>query len=132
MIKLFITYGIVIFLFNTILLSIKSTFSLGNILFLFLMVFFLIVLIINNRLIKEVIFHKSFSFLLILNVINVIYFIFFHSVDDIEALKYLFARGMQFSIIPLSIYHNFEYLKTKFGISTYVYDSMVKSMIIGK
>ena len=114
MIKLFIKYGIVIFLFNTILLSIKSTFSLGNILFLFLMVIFLIVLMINNRLIKEVIFHKSFNFLLILNVINIIYFILFHSVDDIEALKYLFARGIQFSIISLSIYHNFEYLKTKF------------------
>ena len=114
MIKLFIKYGIVIFLFNTILLSIKSTFTLGNILFLFLMVIFLIVLMINNRLIKEVIFHKSFNFLLILNVINIIYFILFHSVDDIEALKYLFARGIQFSIISLSIYHNFEYLRTKF------------------
>ena len=114
MIKLFIKYGIVIFLFNTILLSIKSTFALGNILFLFLMVIFLIVLMINNRLIKDVIFYKPFSFLLILNVINIIYFILFHSVDDIEALKYLFARGIQFSIISLSIYHNFEYLKTKF------------------
>ena len=114
MVKLFIKYGIVIFLFNTILLSIKSTFALGDILFLFLMVIFLIVLMINNRLIKEVIFHKSFNFLLILNVINIIYFILFHSVDDIEALKYLFARGIQFSIISLSIYHNFEYLRTKF------------------
>ena len=114
MIKLFIKYGIVIFLFNTILLSIKSTFALGNILFLFLMVIFVIVLVINTRLIKEVIFHKSFSFLLILNLINVLYFILFHAFDDIEALKYLFARGIQFSIISLSIYHNFEYLKTKF------------------
>ena len=114
MIKIFIKYGIVIFLFNTVLLSIKSTFALGNILFLFLMVIFLIILMINNRLIKEVIFHKSFSFLLILNVINVLYFILFHSFDDVDALKYLFARGIQFSIISLSIYHNFEYLKTKF------------------
>ena len=114
MIKLFIKYGIVIFLFNTILLSIKSTFALGNILFLFLMVIFLIVIMINTRLIKDVIFYKPFSFLLILNVINVLYFILFHAFDDIEALKYLFARGIQFSIISLSIYHNFEYLKTKF------------------
>ena len=114
MIKLFIKYGIVIFLFNTILLSIKSTFFLGNILFLFLMVIFLIVLMINTRLIKDVIFYKPFSFLLILNVINVLYFLLFHSLNDLEALKYLFARGIQFSIISLSIYHNFEYLRKKF------------------
>jgi len=114
MIKLFIKYGIVIFLFNTILLSITSTFAIGNILFLFLMVIFLIVIMINTRLINEVIFYKPFSFLLILNLINVFYFILFHAFDDIEALKYLFARGIQFSIISLSIYHNFEYLRTKF------------------
>lgn len=114
MIKLFIKYGIVIFLFNTILLSITSTFALGNILFLFLMVIFLIVLMINTRLIKDVIFYKPFSFLLILNVINVLYFLLFHSLNDLEALKYLFARGIQFSIISLSIYYNFEYLRTKF------------------
>ena len=114
MIKLFIKYGIVIFLFNTILLSIKSTFALGNILFLFLMLIFLIVLLINTRLIKDVIFHKPFSFLLIINVINVLYFLIFHSLNDLEALKYLLARGIQFSIISLSIYHNFEYMKTKF------------------
>jgi len=101
-------------LFNTVLLSIKSTFALGNILFLFLMLIFLIILIINARLIRQVIFYKPFGFLLTLNVINIIYFLSFHSLNDIDALKYLLARGIQFSIISLSIYHNFEYLKTKF------------------
>ncbi len=114
MLKFLIKYGIVIFLFNTILLSITSTIALGNILFMFLMVIFLIVIMINTTLIKDVIFYKPFSFLLILNVINVLYFLLFHSLNDLEALKYLFARGIQFSIICLSIYHNFEYLRTKF------------------
>lgn len=114
MIKWLFKYGIVIFLFNTIFLSIKETYVLGNKVFLGLMITYSVVLIINPTQIKKIIFHKSFSFLLILNLINILYFILFHAFDDIEALKYLFARGIQFSIISLSIYHNFEYLKTKF------------------
>ena len=114
MIKWLFKYGAVIYLFNTIFLSIKKTYVLGDMVFLGLMIIYSVVLIINPIQIKKIIFHKSFLFLLLLNSINLLYFILFHSISDLEALKYLLARGMQFSIISLSIYHNFEYLQTKF------------------
>ena len=114
MIKWLFKYGAVIFLFNTVLLSIKSLFDLGNQIFLIIMGIFTILLVINPNAFKRVIFHKAFSFLLIINILNLLYFILFHSVSDIEALKYLFARGMQFSIISISIYFHFDYYKTQF------------------
>ncbi len=114
MIKWLIKYGAVIFLFNTVLLSIKSTFDLGNQIFLAIMGIFTIFLLINPKQIKIVIFHKAFSFLLIINSLNLLYFILFHSVSDIEAIKYLLARAMQFTIISISIYFHFDYYKTQF------------------
>ena len=114
MIKWFFKYAVVIFLFNTVLLSIKSTFILGNQIFLAIMGIFTIFLLVNPKQLKVVIFHKAFSFLLILNSLNLLYFVLFHSVSDIEAIKYLFARGVQFSIISISIFFNFDYYKEKF------------------
>jgi len=114
MIKWLFKYGAVIFLFNTVLLSIKSTFDLGNQIFLAIMGLFTIFLVLNPNQVKRVIFHKAFSFLLIINSLNLLYYILFHSVSDIEALKYLLARGMQFSIISISIFFHFDYYKTQF------------------
>ena len=114
MIKWLFKYGAVIFLFNTVLLSIKSTFDLGNQIFLSIMGIFTILLLLNPKQVKRVIFHKSFLFLLILNSLNLLYFIFFHSVYDVEAIKYLLARGVQFSIISVSIFFHFDYYKTQF------------------
>jgi len=114
MIKWLFKYAAVIFLFNTVLLSIKSTFILGNQIFLAIMGIFTIFLLVNPKQIKGVIFHKAFSFLLILNSLNLLYFVLFHSVSDIDAIKYLFARGVQFSIISISIFFNFDYYKEKF------------------
>lgn len=114
MIKWLFKYGAVIFLFNTVLLSIKSTFDLGNQIFLTIMGIFTFLLVLNPNQVKRVIFHKAFLFLLIINSLNLLYFILFHSVFDIEALKYLLARGMQFSIISISIFFHFDYYKTQF------------------
>ena len=114
MIKLLFKYGVVIFLFNSILLSIKSTYLIGNKIFLCLMIVFLFVFLINPRQIKTIIFHKAFLFLLIINSLNVLYFFLFHSISDYDAIKYLMARGVQFSIISCSIYFNFEYYRNKF------------------
>ena len=66
MIKWLFQYGAVIFLFNTILLSIEITRSFGNWIFLVLMLVYSIILLMNPQKIKNVLFHKSFSFLLIL------------------------------------------------------------------
>jgi len=114
MIKWLFKYGAVIFLFNSILLSIPSTFIIGNQIFLLLMGLFLFLLLINPRQLKSIIFHKAFSFLLIINLLNLLYFFLFHSISDYNAMKYLMARAVQFSIISSSIYFNYEYYKDKF------------------
>ena len=114
MIKWLFKYGTVIFLFNSILLSIESTYLIGNRIFLSLMGIFLFMLLINPRQIKTIIFHKAFLFLFIINILNLLYFFLFHSFSDYAALKYLMARGVQFSIISCSVYFNYEYYKNKF------------------
>tara|TARA_B110000211_G_scaffold73116_1_gene84955 strand:- start:1734 stop:2870 length:1137 start_codon:yes stop_codon:yes gene_type:complete len=114
MIKWLFKYGAVIFLFNSILLSIESTYVIGNQIFLALMGIFLFVLLITPKQIKTILFHKAFSFLLIINLLNLLYFFLFHSISDYDAIKYLMARSVQFSIISTSIYFNYEYYKNKF------------------
>ena len=114
MIKWLFKYGAVIFLFNTILLSIVYTFALGNQIFLLLMGLYGFVLLINPKQINNIIFHKAFSFFLILNIINLSYFLLFHSLSDFEAIKYVLARGVQFSLISFSVFYNYEYFKNKF------------------
>jgi len=114
MIKWLFKYGLVVFLFNTVFLSITSTFVLGDQIFLVLMGLYSFVLLINPKQINKIIFHKAFSFFLILNIVNLSYFLLFHSLSDLEAVKYMLARGVQFSIISFSVYYNFEYYKNKF------------------
>lgn len=114
MIKWLLKYGVVIFTLNTILLSIEQTYSLGHQIFLSIMALFAILLVFNPIHIKNILFHKAFTFLLILNIINIIYFLLFHNISDIEALKYLLARGIQFSIISVSIFFHFDFYKSKF------------------
>ena len=114
MIKWLFKYGAVIFILNTILLSIQQTYSLGNQIFLFIMAVFAILLVFNPIQIKNILFHKAFSFLLVLNIINIFYFLLFHNISDFEAFKYLIARGIQFSIISVSIFFHFDFYKLKF------------------
>ena len=63
---------------------------------------------------KYILFHKAFAFFIIINVLNLLYFILFHGVFEIEALKYMLARGVQFSVISFSIYFHYDYYKSKF------------------
>tara|TARA_B110000459_G_scaffold178733_1_gene204240 strand:+ start:331 stop:1467 length:1137 start_codon:yes stop_codon:yes gene_type:complete len=114
MIKWLFKYGAVLVLFNSILLSIENTYLIGDQFFISLMVLYLFVLLINPNQFKKIIFHKAFSFILIINLLNLLYFFIFHSIYDYDAMKYLMARGVQFSIISISIYHNYEYYANKF------------------
>ncbi len=114
MIKWLFKYGTVIYLLNTVLLSIEATFNIGYNIFLGIMALYIILLIINPEQVKSVLFNKAFDFLLLLTVLNFFYWIVFDSLSNIESIKYLFARAIQFSIISLSIYHNFEYYKDTF------------------
>jgi len=114
MIKWLFKYGAVIFLFNTVFLSIASTFVLGDQIFLVLMGLYALIFLTNPKQINNIILHKAFSFLLTLNIINLSYFLLFHSFSDFEAIKYMLARLVQFSIISFSVYYNFDYYKIKF------------------
>ena len=114
MISWLFKYGVVVLLFNTILLSIKSTFTIGQQVFLSLMIFYSFALLINPSQLKKVILNKSFAFLLILNIINLVYFVFFHTINDVNALQYLLARIVQFSIVSFSVYFSYNYYKDYF------------------
>jgi len=81
---------------------------------------FALLLFINPKQIKYIIFHKAFAFFLIINVLNLLYFILFHGVFEIEAVKYIMARGVLFSVISCSIYFHYDYYKSKF-LDNFVY-----------
>ena len=51
---------------------------------------------------------------MILNLINLMYYLFFDSISNIDSLEYLMARFMSFSLICLSIYYNFSFFKNRF------------------
>tara|TARA_B100000767_G_scaffold126410_1_gene120498 strand:+ start:521 stop:1660 length:1140 start_codon:yes stop_codon:yes gene_type:complete len=114
MIKWLFKYGLVFYLFNTILLSIESTFDIGFNIFLGIMTLYSMLFLINPKQVKYIISNKAFTFLLLLTILNFIYFMVFDNVTDIESIKYLLARSLQFAIISFSIYHNIEYYKDKF------------------
>ena len=116
MIAWFYKYGFVLLLLNTILYSIPETnITIAPTIFYFLMGTGFILLIINPSQIKDVIFHRSFLFLLLINAINLIYYLFFESEFNQDSLEFLLARFVQFSLISLAIYHNYDYYKKKFS-----------------
>ena len=104
MIQWFFKYGYVVFLLNTILYSISGIpFFIPQTLFLSIMFLGIFFLLINPIQIKEVLLHKSFTFLFLLNLINFSYFFIFDDINSQSSFEYLMARFMQFSLISLSI-----------------------------
>ena len=115
MIRWFYKYGFVLLLLNTILYSIPEiNITIAPKIFYFIMGSGLILLIVNPSQIKDVIFHRSFLFLLLINLVNLVYFLFFESGFHQGSFNFLLARFMQFSLISLSIFHNYDYYKKKF------------------
>jgi len=113
--KWFLKYGFVVLLFNTILYQIDSTKdTIAPIIFYVLMGVGLLTIIVNPSQIKEVIFHKSFLFLLLLNLINLLYLVIFDDILNRESVQFLMARFIQFSLISFAVYYNFDYFKDRF------------------
>lgn len=112
--KFLAKYGLLIFVFNTVLLSITQFRPFANNIFIMIMVCFSIFLMINNRLIINVIKSKSLRFLNIIMVLNFIYYFFFNELNDVDSLKYLLARTIQLLIINISIYLNFDFYHSVF------------------
>ena len=114
MIKWFFKYGFVVLLFNTILYSIPTIMhTVAPVVFYSLMVCSIVFLSINPNIFREIVLHKSFFFLLSISLINLIYFIFF-DLHHQESLEYFLARFIQFSILSLSVYCNYDYFKKDF------------------
>lgn len=115
MIRWFYKYGFMLMLLNTILYSINETKdTIAPIIFYTLMASGILSLIINPSQIKDVIFHKSFLFLLIINVINLIYFLFFEDGFNQRSFEFLMARFVQFFLISLAVFYNYDYYQKKF------------------
>ena len=115
MIRWFIKYGFVLLLFNTIFYSIDETKdNIAPFIFYAVMSLGLLSLLFNPQQTKLVLFHRSFLFLLILNLINLTYYLFLDDIFHQPSFQYLIARFTQFSIISFAVYYNQEYFKFRF------------------
>ena len=107
-------YGFIIFVFNSVLLSIPEMKNIGDFIFFGLMFIFSIYAIVNSSILIQIFKSKSFRFLILIILINFFYWIIFHEFNDLEAFKYLSARSIQFFIISVAILLNYEYFLDRF------------------
>ena len=107
-------YGFIIFVFNSILLSVPEIKNIGDFIFLGLMFMFSIYAIVNSSILIQIFKSKSVQFLILIILINFFYWIIFHEFNDLDAIKYLSARTIQFFIISVAVLLNYEYFLSKF------------------
>lgn len=92
-----------IFLLNNLFYGFKDFNQLSENSFLIIMGFSLLLTIYSIKILKNVVFDKSFQMFFFLNFLNLIYYIFLE-IGDLESFKYLTARFIQFSIFSISVY----------------------------
>ena len=97
-----IKYLAFIFLLNNLFFGFKVLNNLSEISFLVIMGFSLFLTIYSIKILKNVILHKSFQIFFLLNFLNLVYYVFLEF-GDLESLKYLAARFIQFSIFSISV-----------------------------
>ena len=118
MIAWFFKYGSVILLFNTIFLNIEQDMIDYQYVFYFTMSISILFMMINIINVSNVILHKAFNFLFILNLINLTHFLFLSSsyIGGVSShpFLYLIAKFLQYTLISLSIYYNIDYFRYKF------------------
>ena len=107
-------YGFIIFVFNSVLLSIPEMKNIGDFIFFGLMFIFSIYAIVNSSILIQIFKSKSFQFLILIILINFFYWIIFHEFNDLDAIKYLSARSIQFFIICIAVLLNYEYFLYRF------------------
>ena len=98
-----------LFLLNNVLFSVSAFSIPGIIFFANIFFYFLVVLVFfltssSIKILKDIVYNKAFMMFFILNFINMIYYIMIEF-GDIESLKYLFARFIQFSIFSITIFY---------------------------
>ncbi|MBJ10078.1 MAG: hypothetical protein CMP66_01285 [Flavobacteriales bacterium] len=103
----------VVFFFNTILFAVNGIGLFSDTLFISVSSITCFVLVIFPKLIKEVLLNKKYLPFLLINILNLLYHLFFE-LGDMESLKYFLARLSVFSILSLHINYCNSYLKTYF------------------
>ena len=98
-----IKYLAFIFLTCNLLFGIESLNHLAENSFLIIIGLSFFISIYSLKILKNVIFNKSFQLFFILNLLNLIYYLCFEF-GDIDSFKYLSARFVQFSIFSITIY----------------------------
>ena len=98
-----IKYLAFIFLLNNLFFGFKDFNQISDNSFLIIMGFSLLLTIYSIKILKNVVFDKSFQIFFILNFLNLVYYLFLE-IGDLESLKYLAARFVQFSIFSISVY----------------------------
>ena len=98
-----IKYLAFIFLLNNLFFGILKLNQLAEDTFFLILGFSLLITIYSIKILKRVIFNKSFQLFFMLNLLNLIYYICFEF-GDIDSFKYLSARFVQFSIFSITIY----------------------------
>ena len=98
-----IKYLAFIFLLNNLFFGFKDFNQLSEISFFVIMGFTLLITLYSIKILKNVVFDKSFQIFFLLNFLNLLYYLFLE-IGDIESFKYLAARFVQFSIFSISIY----------------------------
>jgi len=98
-----IKYLAFVFLINNIVFSIAGFYEFAEFFFLIFMGGSLLITLYSVKILKHVVFDRSFILFFILNFLNLVYYIFIE-LGDIESFKYLSARFVQFSVFSISIY----------------------------
>ena len=92
-----------IFLLNNVVYTLKGINRFAEFFFIVFMIFSLSISIYSIKILKNVIFDKSFLLFFLLNFLNLVFYVF-TEFGDVESFKYLSARFVQFSIFSTSIF----------------------------
>lgn len=102
----------IVYLLNTILFAVIGYKWLAHMIFPFIMIVSTIYLMSSARLINKLVLNKAFYFYFLMNMINLLYFLFFE-MGEIDALMYLAARFMGLTIFAYAIAYHYEYYAVK-------------------
>lgn len=96
-------YGAYFFVINTLIYPTLLGGAISEYVFYTLMALTAFLILLSSDIIKKVILNKNFYFFLLLNVINVLYYLLFE-IGELNSLKYLLARFVMFTLFSSSIF----------------------------
>lgn len=109
----FAQYGGYLFIVNTILYPSYFGILFSEYIFYALMFSSLALVVLNKDIIKRVILHKQFNLFLILNLINLLYFLLF-DINKIDSLNYLSVRFLMLTLFSSAVFISSDFFENKF------------------